>query len=56
MGTDTVNTGLTGKVAFAIAIDPVTGEAYVAQYLSLHQDGVTTTPNDLLSMLWGGLA
>ena len=30
--------GLTGKVAFAIALDPVTGEVYVAQYLSLHQD------------------
>ena len=44
------NTGLTGKVAFAIAIDPMTGEVYVAQYLSLHQDSATTTPNDLVSL------
>ena len=38
VGTDAANPGLTGKVALAIAIDPATGEAYVAQYLSLHQD------------------
>ena len=49
-GTDAVRPGLTGKVAFAIAIDPVTGEAYVAQYLSLHQDSATTTPNDFISL------
>ena len=49
-GTDSVNTGLSGKVAFAIALDPVTGEMYVAQYLSLHQDSLTTTPNDFVTL------
>ena len=47
--------GLTGKVAFAIAIDPLTGEVYVAQYLSLHQDSLTTTPNDFLSLAAGSV-
>ena len=28
-------------MAFAIAIDPVTGEVYVAQYLSLHNPNAT---------------
>ena len=32
---------LTGKVAYAIAIDPLTGQVYVADYLSLHQDSLT---------------
>ena len=31
--TDTANPA--GTIAFALAIDPATGEAYVAQYLSL---------------------
>ena len=47
-GTDAADPDLTGKVAFAIAIDPVTGEVYVAQYLSLHQDSLTNTPNDFI--------
>ena len=33
-------------MAFAIAIDPLTGKTYVAQYLSMHQDSATGTPND----------
>ena len=42
VGADAANPSLTGKVAFAIAIDPPTGQVYVAQYLSLHQDSATT--------------
>ena len=38
VGADAANPSLTGKVAFAIALDPLTGQVYVAQYLSLHQD------------------
>ena len=49
------NPGLTGKVAFAIALDPLTGQVYVAQYLSLHQDSATNTPNDLLSLAAGSV-
>ena len=55
MGTDAANPTLTGQAAFAIAIDPVTGEAYVAQYLSLHQDSLTNTPNDLVSLAAGSV-
>ena len=54
-GTDSVNTGLSGKVAFAIALDPVTGEMYVAQYLSLHQDSLTNTPNDFVTLAAGSV-
>ena len=54
-GTDSVNTGLSGKVAFAIALDPVTGEMYVAQYLSLHQDSLATTPNDFVTLAAGSV-
>ena len=56
VGNDVVNSGLTGKVAFAIALDPLTGQVYVAQYLSLHQDSATNTPNDLLSLAAGSVA
>ena len=40
-------------MAFAIALSALTGQVYVAQYLSLHQDSLTTTPNDLLSLAAG---
>ena len=53
LGVDAANPSLTGKAAFAIAIDPLTGQVYVAQYLSLHQDSATNTPNDLLSLAAG---
>ena len=53
VGADSVNPDLSGKTAFAIAIDPVTGQAYVADYLSLHQDGATNTPNDSFSLASG---
>ena len=43
-------------MAFAIALDPLTGQVYVAQYLSLHQDSATNTPNDLLSLAAGSVA
>ena len=52
---DAANPGLTGQVAFAIALDPLTGQVYVAQYLSLHQDSATNTPNDLLSLAAGSV-
>ena len=42
-------------MAFAIAIDPATGQVYVAQYLSLHQDSATNTPNDLVSLAAGSV-
>src|SRR4029077_1973899 len=53
VGVDAVNPLLTGQAAFAIAIDPLTGQVYVAQYLSLHQNSATNTPNDLLSLAAG---
>ena len=56
VGADAANPSLTGKVAFAIALDPLTGQVYVAQYLSLHQDSLTNTPNDLLSLAAGSVA
>ena len=46
VGTDLAHPSLQGQVAFAIAIDPLTGKTYVAQYLSMHQDSATGTPND----------
>ena len=55
VGADAANPSLTGKVAFAIALDPLTGQVYVAQYLSLHQDSATNTPNDLLSLAAGSV-
>ena len=55
VGNDVANPGLSGQVAFAIAIDPLTGQVYVAQYLSLHQDSATNTPNDLLSLAAGSV-
>ena len=55
VGNDVVNSGLSGKVAFAIALDALTGQVYVAQYLSLHQDSATNTPNDLLTLAAGSV-
>jgi hypothetical protein len=55
VGTDSVNPGLTGETAFAIAIDPLTGKTYVAQYLSLHQDSSNSTPNDPVSLAAGSV-
>ena len=55
VGNDVANSGLSGKVAFAIALDPPTGKVYVAQYLSLHQDSLSNTPNDLLSLAAGSV-
>ena len=55
VGADAAIPSLTGKVAFAIALDPLTGQVYVAQYLSLHQDSATNTPNDLLSLAAGSV-
>ncbi|GKQ49736.1 hypothetical protein BRSPCE3_05900 [Bradyrhizobium sp. Ce-3] len=52
VGADAANPSLTGKVAFAIAIDPATGQVYVAEYLSLHQPD-TTNPNDSISLVAG---
>ncbi|QOZ35181.1 S-layer family protein [Bradyrhizobium sp. CCBAU 53421] len=51
-GVDAVNPSLSNKVAFAIAIDPATGQLYVAEYLSLHQPD-TTNPNDAVSLAAG---
>jgi VCBS repeat-containing protein len=48
-GTDSVNSALSGKVAFAIAIDSASGEVYVAQYLSLHQP-TASNPNDFVTL------
>ena len=47
---------MTGQAAFAISIDQRTGGWYVAQYLSLHQDSATNTPNDPVSLTAGSLA
>ena len=44
-----------GQAAFAISIDSGTGVVTVEQYLSLHQDSATDTPDDAVSMLAGRL-
>jgi hypothetical protein len=56
VGVDATNPPLSGQAAFAIALDPLTGQVYVAQHLSLHQDSATNTPNDLLSLAAGRVA
>ena len=43
-------------MAFAISINSGTGVVTVAQYLSLHQDSATNTPNDPVSLAAGSLA
>ena len=55
VGTDVANPSLTGETAFVIAIDQLTGKVYVADYLSLHQDSASNTPNDLLSLAAGSV-
>ncbi|MBR0858140.1 DUF5801 repeats-in-toxin domain-containing protein, partial [Bradyrhizobium liaoningense] len=45
VGQDNVHPELTGKTAFAVAIDPVTGKVSVVEYLSLHHSD-TSNPND----------
>ncbi|MCC8970139.1 beta strand repeat-containing protein [Bradyrhizobium brasilense] len=52
VGNDVANPSLTGQTAFAIAIDPITGQLYVADYLSLHHNS-TASSNDLLTMTAG---
>ncbi|WP_338833505.1 DUF5801 repeats-in-toxin domain-containing protein [Bradyrhizobium septentrionale] len=52
VGADAANPSLTGQTAFAIAIDPTTGQLYVADYLSLHHNS-TASPNDVLTMAAG---
>src|SRR4029077_4076383 len=47
VGVDATNRLLSGQAAFAIGIDTLTGQVYVAEYLSLHHS-VTNTPNDLV--------
>ena len=54
VGVDAANPVLTGQAAFAIAIDPLTGQVYVAEYLSLHQ-GSASNPNDLVSLAAGSV-
>ena len=44
-----------GQAAFAISINHITGVVTVEQYLSLHQDSLTDTPDDTVSMLAGRL-
>ena len=43
-----------GSIAFAIALDPTTGVASIAEYTAIHQPD-TTTPNDAVSMAAGVL-
>ena len=54
VGADAVDNTLTGKTAFAIAIDQTTGELYVAQYLSLHNPD-TTNPNEPVNLANGAV-
>ena len=44
-----------GQAAFAISINSTTGVVTVEQYLSLHQDSLSSTPDDAVSMLAGHL-
>ena len=53
LGTVTGGGAFSGQVAYAITMDPLTGKVYVADYLSLHQDSLTTTPNDGLALTSG---
>ena len=55
LGTVTGGGAFSGQVAYAITIDPLTGQVYVADYLSLHQDSLTSTPNDGLALTSGTL-
>src|SRR6185369_14051031 len=44
-----------GKAAFAIQIDSSTGVVTVEQYLSLHQDSLSSTPDDTVALANGSL-
>src|SRR4029079_16590552 len=44
-----------GQAAFAIAINATTGVVTVEQYLSLHQDSLSTTPDDSVFLANGSL-
>ena len=45
-----------GQAAFAISINSGTGVVTVEQYLSLHQDSLTNTPNDPVTLALNSLA
>jgi len=45
-----------GQAAFAVSINGATGVVTVEQYLSLHQDGLSNTPNDSVSLAQNSLA
>ncbi|MGY4427419.1 Leu/Phe-tRNA-protein transferase [Bradyrhizobium sp. JR6.1] len=44
-----------GEAAFAISINSSTGVVTVEQYLSLHQDSASNTPNDAVTLTAGSL-
>ena len=45
-----------GQAAFAISINSSTGVVTVEQYLSLHQDSLSNTPDDSVSLALNSLA
>ncbi|WP_245284459.1 DUF5801 repeats-in-toxin domain-containing protein, partial [Bradyrhizobium sp. WSM2254] len=55
VGQDNVYPELSGKTAFAVAIDPVTGKVSVVEYLSLHHSD-TSNPNDPASLAAGSIS
>jgi hypothetical protein len=55
VGQDNVHPELSGKTAFAVAIDPVTGKVSVVEYLSLHHSD-TSNPNDPASLAAGSIS
>ncbi|MBR0952921.1 DUF5801 repeats-in-toxin domain-containing protein, partial [Bradyrhizobium canariense] len=55
VGTDSVHPELNGTTAFAVAIDPVTGQVSVVEYLSLHHSN-TSNPNDQVSLAAGSIS
>ncbi|WP_244550347.1 DUF5801 repeats-in-toxin domain-containing protein, partial [Bradyrhizobium sp. cf659] len=55
VGQDNVHPELSGKTAFAVAIDPVTGKVSVVEYLSLHHSD-TSNPNDQASLAAGSIS
>src|SRR5262249_36514696 len=44
-----------GQAAFAISINATPGAVTVEQYLSLHQDSLTNTPDDAMTLATGSL-
>ncbi|WP_167532850.1 immunoglobulin-like domain-containing protein [Bradyrhizobium cajani] len=55
VGQDNVHPELTGKTAFAVAIDPDTGKVSVVEYLSLHHFNASN-PNDQVSLAAGSIS